>query len=225
MQTVGFVGVGKIGLPISENLIKSGYRVLGYRRGSLADFEKAGGIPAKSPAEIGAQTDIEGAIPWLEMLAADNNITAHETLGTLALQGKAMTQNYAKAARHFEVAMRQGSESATFVLGQLHIKGLGMAKDNETGLRLITQSANAGNYQAMTMLASLLANGEDAPQDSQQAYKWITIVLNRAPQGDLFYGASGIETQLRSRLSNRQIEAAQAEASRFVVTPLKAANQ
>ena len=58
METVGLVGVGKIGLPISENLIKSGYRVLGYRRSSLADFEKIGGIAARSPAEIGAQTDI-----------------------------------------------------------------------------------------------------------------------------------------------------------------------
>jgi 3-hydroxyisobutyrate dehydrogenase len=58
METVGFVGVGKIGFPICENLIKSGYRVLGYRRGSLAEFEKIGGVPAKSPAEIGAQCDV-----------------------------------------------------------------------------------------------------------------------------------------------------------------------
>jgi 3-hydroxyisobutyrate dehydrogenase-like beta-hydroxyacid dehydrogenase len=58
METVGFVGVGKIGLPICENLIKSGYRVLGYRRSSLADFERIGGIPARSPAEIGAQADV-----------------------------------------------------------------------------------------------------------------------------------------------------------------------
>src|SRR5467141_640813 len=58
METVGFVGIGKIGLPISENLVKSGYRVLGFRRGSLADFEKVGGVPARSPADIGAQTDI-----------------------------------------------------------------------------------------------------------------------------------------------------------------------
>jgi len=58
METIGFVGVGKIGLPISENLIKSGYSVLGYRRGSLADFEKLGGIPAKSPADIGTQVNI-----------------------------------------------------------------------------------------------------------------------------------------------------------------------
>ena len=48
MQTVGFVGVGKIGMPISQNLIKSGYRVVGYRRSSLAEFEKIGGVPARS---------------------------------------------------------------------------------------------------------------------------------------------------------------------------------
>jgi 3-hydroxyisobutyrate dehydrogenase len=58
METVGFVGVGKIGLPICENLIKSGYRVLGYRRGSLAEFEKFGGVAARSPAEIGAEAEI-----------------------------------------------------------------------------------------------------------------------------------------------------------------------
>ena len=55
METVGFVGVGKIGLPISHNLIKSGYRVLGYRRSSMAEFEKIGGVPAKSPADVGSQ--------------------------------------------------------------------------------------------------------------------------------------------------------------------------
>ncbi len=58
METVGFVGVGKIGMPISQNLIKSGYRVVGYRRSSLDEFEKIGGVPAHSAAEVGAQADI-----------------------------------------------------------------------------------------------------------------------------------------------------------------------
>jgi 3-hydroxyisobutyrate dehydrogenase-like beta-hydroxyacid dehydrogenase len=58
METVGFVGVGKIGMPISQNLIKSGYRVVGYRRSSLAEFERIGGVPARSAAEVGAQADV-----------------------------------------------------------------------------------------------------------------------------------------------------------------------
>ncbi len=58
METVGLIGVGKIGLPIAENLIKSGYRVLGYRRSSLDEFEQIGGIAARSPADVGAEADI-----------------------------------------------------------------------------------------------------------------------------------------------------------------------
>jgi 3-hydroxyisobutyrate dehydrogenase-like beta-hydroxyacid dehydrogenase len=58
METIGFVGVGKIGMPISEHLIKSGRRVVGYRRSSLVEFEKIGGVPARSPADVGEQADI-----------------------------------------------------------------------------------------------------------------------------------------------------------------------
>jgi 3-hydroxyisobutyrate dehydrogenase len=70
METIGFIGVGKIGLPISENLIKSGYRVLGYRRSPMTEFERIGGVPARSPAEIGAQADIVlSCMPSSEALA------------------------------------------------------------------------------------------------------------------------------------------------------------
>jgi 3-hydroxyisobutyrate dehydrogenase len=58
MQTVGLVGIGKIGLPIAENLIKSGFDVLGYRRSPIPEFEQAGGRMAKSPAEVGAGADV-----------------------------------------------------------------------------------------------------------------------------------------------------------------------
>jgi 3-hydroxyisobutyrate dehydrogenase-like beta-hydroxyacid dehydrogenase len=58
MKTIGVVGVGKIGLPIADNLIKSGHRVVGFRRSSLAEFEKIGGVPARSAADVGAQADI-----------------------------------------------------------------------------------------------------------------------------------------------------------------------
>lgn len=58
METVGFIGIGKIGLPICKHLLNDGYRVVGYRRSSLSDFEELGGIAARSPAEVAAATDI-----------------------------------------------------------------------------------------------------------------------------------------------------------------------
>lgn len=57
MQKIGFIGIGKIGLPICEHLIRTGYTVIGYRRSSLAEFEKLGGIAAMSPADVAAQAD------------------------------------------------------------------------------------------------------------------------------------------------------------------------
>src|SRR6266446_783534 len=58
MQTIGIVGVGKIGTEIAKHLINGGYRVLGYRRSSLVEFEKIGGTPARSPAHVGEEAEI-----------------------------------------------------------------------------------------------------------------------------------------------------------------------
>jgi len=58
METIGFIGMGKIGLPICEHLLKGGYRVVGYRRSSLRDFEKLGGVAARSAADVGEAADI-----------------------------------------------------------------------------------------------------------------------------------------------------------------------
>src|SRR5690349_17112146 len=58
MQKIGFIGIGKIGFPICQHLINNGYPVVGYRRSSLAEFEKLGGIAARSAADVGAQADV-----------------------------------------------------------------------------------------------------------------------------------------------------------------------
>ena len=79
METVGFVGVGKIGMPISENLIKSGYRVLGYRRSSLADFEKIGGVAARSPAERPEVTVTRSELPAPRRTARRSSVESRTT--------------------------------------------------------------------------------------------------------------------------------------------------
>ena len=58
MQTIGFVGIGRIGTEISKHLLAAGHEVLGYRRSSTAEFEKIGGTPAASPADVGERADI-----------------------------------------------------------------------------------------------------------------------------------------------------------------------
>src|SRR5262249_33818865 len=91
METIGFVGPGKIGLPICANLIKSGYRVLGYRRSSLAEFEKVGGVAARSPADIAAQADIifsclPSSEPLDEVVQGPNGLTRATHAGQIIVE-------------------------------------------------------------------------------------------------------------------------------------------
>lgn len=52
MTDVGVIGLGQIGLPMAENLMKAGFAVVGYRRSRADDFVAAGGIAAKSAREV-----------------------------------------------------------------------------------------------------------------------------------------------------------------------------
>jgi L-threonate 2-dehydrogenase len=58
MQTVGVIGLGRMGLPIACNLIDRGFRVVGYRRHPCPELEQAGGTLAASPAEAAARADV-----------------------------------------------------------------------------------------------------------------------------------------------------------------------
>ncbi|MDB5534907.1 MAG: 6-phosphogluconate dehydrogenase protein [Hyphomicrobiales bacterium] len=58
MRTIGMIGLGKIGMPIADLLLKSGFNVVGYRRSAMDGLRAAGGTPLASPAEVAAQADI-----------------------------------------------------------------------------------------------------------------------------------------------------------------------
>jgi len=55
---VGVIGLGKMGLPIAQNLIERGFTVIGYRRSGSPELEQAGGTVAGSPAEVAASADV-----------------------------------------------------------------------------------------------------------------------------------------------------------------------
>lgn len=58
METIGLIGLGLIGIPLAQNLIESGYRVVGYRRSEAPDFTALGGELLNSPCDVMAAADI-----------------------------------------------------------------------------------------------------------------------------------------------------------------------
>ena len=58
MTTVGVIGLGKMGLPIAQNLMERRFNVVGYRRSGTAELAALGGTGAQSAAEVASSSDI-----------------------------------------------------------------------------------------------------------------------------------------------------------------------
>jgi 3-hydroxyisobutyrate dehydrogenase-like beta-hydroxyacid dehydrogenase len=115
METIGCIGVGKIGLPICENLIKSGYRVLGYRRSSLAELEKIGGDAARSPAEVAAKADVVfSCLPSSQAL--DEVMQGPSGLITAARAGQIITELGSHPVEHKERYVAPLADKGAFFL-------------------------------------------------------------------------------------------------------------
>ena len=57
-HVVGMLGIGQLGLPIAINMIRAGYRVVGYRRADREAFVRAGGEAMASPGDVACAADV-----------------------------------------------------------------------------------------------------------------------------------------------------------------------
>jgi 2-hydroxy-3-oxopropionate reductase len=59
-ETIGFVGLGIMGLPMAKNLVDAGYEVVGHNRSPepVGELVEHGGERADSPQETAEQTDV-----------------------------------------------------------------------------------------------------------------------------------------------------------------------
>lgn len=85
MATIGFVGLGHMGLPMAINLVKAGYKVTGYdlQQSALEEFSAAGGLVANNLHDISQDKDI-----LITMLQTGQQLS-HVCLGIDGLFNKA----------------------------------------------------------------------------------------------------------------------------------------
>ena len=60
MEKIGIVGLGNMGMGIAKNIIKNGYKTIGYdlREECLKEIISYGGKAAKSVSEVGEFSDV-----------------------------------------------------------------------------------------------------------------------------------------------------------------------
>ena len=113
MQTIGVIGLGKIGKPMAENLMKSGFKVVGYRRSPTPELESLGMIRAGSPADVGSRCDV--VLSCLPNIAAlDDAVSGREGLVQSARPGQVVVElgsyNVSDKARQIAVLEAKGAK-------------------------------------------------------------------------------------------------------------------
>lgn len=119
MQTIGVIGLGKIGKPMAENLMKSSFKVVGYRRSPTPDLEALGMVRAASPADVGAQCDV--VLSCLPNIAAlDETISGRNGLAKSARPGQIVVElgSYKVADKARQIAVLE-AKGAKFLDGEV----------------------------------------------------------------------------------------------------------
>jgi L-threonate 2-dehydrogenase len=110
MTTVGVIGLGKMGLPIAQNLMDRGFTVVGYRRSGTGELVACGGTGAGSPAEVASACDVLLSIlpdtaALREVLLGPNGTmtklrpgTVHVEMSTLDVTEKAALRDHVRAS-------------------------------------------------------------------------------------------------------------------------------
>ncbi|MCX4659314.1 2-hydroxy-3-oxopropionate reductase [Streptomyces uncialis] len=142
LPQVAWIGLGIMGSPMSENLIKAGYRVTGHtlEQAKLDRLTAAGGTAAASVAQAVAQADIivtmVPASPQVEAIAyGPEGILAHARPGALLIDMSSITP-------------RTSVELA--------------AAGAERGLRVLDAPVSGGEAGAVEATLSIMAGGEAA---------------------------------------------------------------
>jgi 4-hydroxybutyrate dehydrogenase/sulfolactaldehyde 3-reductase len=110
MERLGFIGLGRMGLPMASNLCRKGFQLTAYDINSAAinSVEQLGGTPSAGVAELAAASDIivtmlpdSAAVD--EVVTGANGILAHAREGAVIMDmstvAPALTDRLANAAR------------------------------------------------------------------------------------------------------------------------------
>jgi 3-hydroxyisobutyrate dehydrogenase-like beta-hydroxyacid dehydrogenase len=104
--TVGVVGLGNMGLPMSGHLLAAGFAVRGYdvRAGAVRALAGAGGQPAASPADAAAGADVvitslPSVTALLEVISGEGGLAAAAGSGLIVVETSTLPLDVKDEAR------------------------------------------------------------------------------------------------------------------------------
>ena len=172
---------------------------------------------------IGVDADSTQATLWLERAGEAGYHDAYHNLGMMYKDGQCgIRQDFAKAARYFNVGAMANSVMCYYDMGYMLYKGLGCRQDYAKAAGLFAKGVDLDHSPCLYMLGLCYRNGYGVERDTARA----SFLLGRA--AELSYGAA-IEEQLRelpenswNSLTAHMEQAMQAPASMPAIEPMVA---
>lgn len=119
----------------------------------------------------GAEKDLKEAVKWLEAAAEQENTMSHYQLGLMRYNGNGVEKDLKKAYDHFQFAAERGDAKANYWVWRMLSKGEGTDKDEAEAAKIFERSR--ANDLVGYQIGKMLFDGEDLPQDCDEAVKWI----------------------------------------------------
>jgi hypothetical protein len=128
--------------------------------------------------------DPKGAVEWLTKSAEQGDSWAEYGLGNMYRAGNGVKQDYGKAMAWFKksAAPAQGNQAGQLAVADMMIKGEGVSKDVQEGLRIISRLAQDNYSWAQYFLGDYYITGEFAPKDDREAAKWFRKAADQGNQ-------------------------------------------
>jgi uncharacterized protein len=125
-------------------------------------------------------------------------------------------QDFATAARGFQLVANRGNARGEFFLGELYLTGRGVRQDYAQALKLERAAAEQGSEEAQYTLGGMYESGQGVDKDPVQAHVWYSL---SAASGD--EQAIRKKAALETAMSAHQLQEAQQQETEWIKTHTK----
>ena len=126
----------------------------------------------------GVAMDKKAAIGWYTQAATNGSTEVKTSLGCAYLS----TGDFTNAAKWLKQGAEAGDLKAQSNLGQLYLKGVGVAKDTAQGIKWARLAAEKGDPTAQSNLGVCYRDGVGVEKDQKQADEWFAKARAPRPQ-------------------------------------------
>ena len=152
------------------------------------------------------------AVSWYQKAVDQQHAEAAYNLARLYRIGRGVALDLDRALNHYETAANAGLVSAQLSLAMLYEAGQGWQRDPVRAVRLVPPSCRERKYgMPKSIWPYLYAEGVGVPQDLIEAY----ALLDAADKGGHRLAKDNLDL-VAARLSEAQIDAAEARAKRYI---------